>query len=145
MNIECESGVLDEVLGAFRFSDAVLRHLVIRRDEAITEQSLLAKPEEPEAQEKPRDKRESSGDAASKSTDAKVSAGSADDSAVTEVSSPDVPADVPADAPADAPLDAPVDAPLDAPVDAPAEVPAEETAAAPDAESAQADAEQKAS
>ena len=93
MNIECESGVLDEVLGAFRFSDAVLRHLVIRRDEAITEQSLLAKPEEPEAKEKPREKRESSGDDASKSTDAKASAGSADESAATEVSSPDAPAD----------------------------------------------------
>jgi len=43
MNIECSQAVLDEILDAFRFSDAVLRHLVIRRDEAITEPSLLAK------------------------------------------------------------------------------------------------------
>ena len=48
MNIECDSKALDEILGAFKFSDAVLRHLVIRRDEAITEPSLLAKPSVPE-------------------------------------------------------------------------------------------------
>ena len=45
MNIECGKDVLDEILGAFKFNDAVLRHLVIKRDEAITETSLLAKPE----------------------------------------------------------------------------------------------------
>jgi len=52
MNIECESSVLDELLGAFKFNDAVLRHLVIRRDEAITEASPLFKVEEDEP-EKP--------------------------------------------------------------------------------------------
>jgi small subunit ribosomal protein S6 len=49
MNIECDQRALDEILGAFKFSDAVLRNLVIRRDEAITEASLLAKPEEQRA------------------------------------------------------------------------------------------------
>ena len=44
MNIECDNEALDQILGAFQFSDAVLRHMVIRRDEAITEPSLLAKP-----------------------------------------------------------------------------------------------------
>ena len=43
MNIECEQSALDELVGAFRFSDAVLRHLVIRRDKAITEPSIMAK------------------------------------------------------------------------------------------------------
>ncbi len=55
MNIECEQPALDEVLGAFRFSDAVLRHLVIRREEAITEASPLAKSAEDEVAEKSRD------------------------------------------------------------------------------------------
>ena len=32
MNIECDSKTLDELTGAFRFSDAVLRHLVIKMD-----------------------------------------------------------------------------------------------------------------
>lgn len=43
MNIECLKATLDELIDAFRFSDAVLRHLVIRRDEAVTEPSFLAK------------------------------------------------------------------------------------------------------
>ena len=46
MNIECEQAVLDEIQSAFKFNDAVLRHLVIRRDEAVTEASPLARTEE---------------------------------------------------------------------------------------------------
>ena len=47
-NLECEQAALDELIGAFRFSDAVLRHLVIRRDDAITEPSIMAKAHEEE-------------------------------------------------------------------------------------------------
>ena len=43
LNIEANQGSLDELLGAFRFNDAVLRHLVIHRDEAVTEPSPMAK------------------------------------------------------------------------------------------------------
>jgi small subunit ribosomal protein S6 len=43
MNIECEQKVLDELTGAFRFSDAVLRHLVVNMDAAVTEPSPMAK------------------------------------------------------------------------------------------------------
>ena len=50
MNIECKRVVLEELTGAFRFNDAVLRHLVIRRDEAVTEASPLAKSEGDEAE-----------------------------------------------------------------------------------------------
>jgi small subunit ribosomal protein S6 len=57
MNIECDQNALNEILGAFKFSDAVLRHLVIRRDEAITEPSLLAKSDEQRADEKAEEKR----------------------------------------------------------------------------------------
>jgi small subunit ribosomal protein S6 len=46
MNVECSAGALEEIESAFRFNDAVLRHLVIRRDEAITEPSPLAREEE---------------------------------------------------------------------------------------------------
>ena len=46
MNIECESGTLSELESAFRFNDAVIRHMTIRRDEAQTDPSLLAKVEE---------------------------------------------------------------------------------------------------
>jgi small subunit ribosomal protein S6 len=52
LNIECDKPTLDELVGAFRFSDAVLRYLVIAREEAITEPSLMAKArEEEEARE----------------------------------------------------------------------------------------------
>lgn len=43
MNIECNQNVLNELVDGFRFNDAVLRHLVIKRDEADTEQSLIMK------------------------------------------------------------------------------------------------------
>ena len=43
MNIESDQKVLDELTGAFRFSDAVLRHLVVNMDEAVTEPSPMAK------------------------------------------------------------------------------------------------------
>ncbi|HEX5340817.1 MAG TPA: 30S ribosomal protein S6 [Gammaproteobacteria bacterium] len=46
MNIECGQASLDELVGAFRFNDAVLRHMVIRRDEAVTEPSALLKPKD---------------------------------------------------------------------------------------------------
>jgi small subunit ribosomal protein S6 len=52
LNIEVDKPTLDELVGAFRFSDAVLRYLVIKRDEAISEPSLMAKArEEEEARE----------------------------------------------------------------------------------------------
>jgi len=46
MNIECEGKTLNDLETAFRFNDAVLRHLTIRREEAITSPSPLAKTEE---------------------------------------------------------------------------------------------------
>ena len=58
MNIECDKETLDELTSAFRFSDAVLRHLVIRRDKAITEPSPMAKAKEEKEQRKAREQRE---------------------------------------------------------------------------------------
>ncbi|RPE81571.1 30S ribosomal protein S6 [Vulcaniibacterium tengchongense] len=43
MNIECGQAVLNELVDNFRFNDAVLRHLVIKRDGPETEQSLIMK------------------------------------------------------------------------------------------------------
>ncbi len=47
-NIECSAETLDELTGAFKFNDAVLRHLVISRDKAVTEASPMAKAVEDE-------------------------------------------------------------------------------------------------
>ena len=58
LNIECGTAVIDEIKSAFKFNDAVLRHLVISRDEAITEASPMAvavaeeKAKEKEAQQR---------------------------------------------------------------------------------------------
>ena len=47
MNIECGTDTLEELASAFRFNDAVLRHMFINRKEAVTEPSpLMKKPEE---------------------------------------------------------------------------------------------------
>jgi small subunit ribosomal protein S6 len=46
MNIECSNEILEELESIFRFNDAIIRNLIIRRDEAVTETSPLAKPEE---------------------------------------------------------------------------------------------------
>jgi small subunit ribosomal protein S6 len=43
MNIECDGEVLSELENAFRFNDAVLRNMVIKRKQAVTEPSPLAK------------------------------------------------------------------------------------------------------
>jgi small subunit ribosomal protein S6 len=48
MNIECDNETLAELDSAFRFNDAVLRNLVLKRKEAITTASPLAKGDEKE-------------------------------------------------------------------------------------------------
>ena len=43
MNIECEKAILDEIESAFRFNDAVLRHLTLSCKAAVTEKSAMMK------------------------------------------------------------------------------------------------------
>ncbi|MEY3747479.1 MAG: hypothetical protein RL194_938 [Pseudomonadota bacterium] len=45
MNIECNQAVLDELELAFKFNDAVLRHLTIATKAAVTEPSPMMKEE----------------------------------------------------------------------------------------------------
>lgn len=45
MNVECNQEVLDEIVTLFRYNDAILRNLVIKMDEAVTEESLILKGE----------------------------------------------------------------------------------------------------
>ena len=58
LNVECDDAVLEEIKGAFRFNDAVLRHMVLSRKKAITEASPMAvavaeeKAKEKEAQQR---------------------------------------------------------------------------------------------
>lgn len=46
MNIECGADTLEELTSAFRFNDAVIRNLVIQRDQADVEPSPMAKAKE---------------------------------------------------------------------------------------------------
>ncbi len=45
MNIECDQATMDELEHGFRFNDAILRHLTIKRDEAVTTPSPMMKEE----------------------------------------------------------------------------------------------------
>ena len=41
LNIECSKAVLDELTTAFRYNDAIIRYLILNRDQAITEPSPM--------------------------------------------------------------------------------------------------------
>ena len=74
LNIECTQKALTELVDGFRFNDAVLRHMVIARDEAVTEQSLIMKSKDEKTERRPRrDDEEGTGSA--------PAAASADDAA----------------------------------------------------------------
>jgi small subunit ribosomal protein S6 len=45
MNIEIDQETLDELEHGFRFNDAILRHLTIVRDDAVTDASPMMKEE----------------------------------------------------------------------------------------------------
>jgi len=46
INIECGQQTLTDLESAFRFNDAVLRHMTVRQDTAVTEPSPLLKAKE---------------------------------------------------------------------------------------------------
>lgn len=47
MNIECDQEALDELGHAFKFNDAILRHLIIRMDAAVTTPSPMMREDRP--------------------------------------------------------------------------------------------------
>ena len=55
MNIETNQETLDELVSAFRFNDAVLRHMVLACNEAITEPSPMMKSLEKERERENRE------------------------------------------------------------------------------------------
>ena len=48
MNVECRAEDMEELVSMFRFNDAVIRHIVLSRQEAVTEASPLAKSQDEE-------------------------------------------------------------------------------------------------
>jgi len=54
MNVEATAEAMDELNTTFRYNDAVIRNLVIRRDEAVTEESFIMKAEKESRERKSR-------------------------------------------------------------------------------------------
>jgi len=46
LNIECDNEALEALEHAFRYNDAILRHLILKRDHAITELSAMLRAED---------------------------------------------------------------------------------------------------
>jgi small subunit ribosomal protein S6 len=62
LNIEVSQNALNELETGFRFNDAVLRHLVVRRDEADLEPSFILKSKEKDEQKGSRRRDDDDGD-----------------------------------------------------------------------------------
>ena len=54
MNVEASNEAMEELTTTFRYNDAVIRNLVIRRDEAVLEESLIMKAEREDKERKAR-------------------------------------------------------------------------------------------
>ena len=89
MNIECSQDILEQLNSAFRFNDAVIRDMVIKRDAADTEPSPLAKSKE--------EQQEEDTDASAKEQTAAPAAQQEEGAAAAETATPE--AETPADQP----------------------------------------------
>jgi small subunit ribosomal protein S6 len=54
MNVEASNDALEELTTTFRYNDAVIRNLVMRRDEAVTGESFIMKAEKENRERKSR-------------------------------------------------------------------------------------------
>jgi small subunit ribosomal protein S6 len=54
MNVEASNDALEELTTTFRYNDAVIRNLVIRRNEPVTEESFIMKAEKENRERKSR-------------------------------------------------------------------------------------------
>jgi small subunit ribosomal protein S6 len=54
MNVEASNEAMEELTTTFRYNDAVIRNLVIRRDEAVTDESFIMKAEKENRERKTR-------------------------------------------------------------------------------------------
>ena len=54
MNVEASNEAMEELSTTFRYNDAVIRNLVIRRDELVAEESLIMKAEKEDRERKSR-------------------------------------------------------------------------------------------
>jgi len=69
LNIECNQAALDELTSAFKFNDAVIRHMVLQQSGPVTAPSPLIKKEETRGDEERRARSADSESADAASTD----------------------------------------------------------------------------
>ena len=72
MNIECSAKALAELEDNFRYNDAVIRNMILRRDEAVTGQSEMLKAEENRSERRERRERPAESESADGSDNADV-------------------------------------------------------------------------
>jgi small subunit ribosomal protein S6 len=75
MNVEASNDAMEELTTTFRYNDAILRNLVIRRDEPVTEESVIMKQEKESRERKSRYEERQAAEAAA---DARARADAAD-------------------------------------------------------------------
>jgi small subunit ribosomal protein S6 len=136
LNVECDNDVIEEIKGAFRFNDAVLRHLVLSRNKAVTEASPMAvavaeeKAKEKEAQQR-RDAK-AAAEAAMRKDDAKEAPAEAEAAGESGDKGDEKPAEAAAES-----AEPPAAESAEPPAAESAEPPAAESAEPPAAESAE--------
>lgn len=81
MNVEASNDAMEELTTTFRFNDAVVRNLVIRRNEPVTEESFIMKAEKENRERKNRYEERQAAEAAR----APAEDAAAEDEAATEV------------------------------------------------------------
>ena len=93
MNVESSNEAMEELTTTFRYNDAVIRNMVIRRDEPVLEESLIMKAEREDKERKARYQERQDNDArraaaetaeASESDSGSEQAAEADNEAATE-------------------------------------------------------------
>lgn len=73
LNVECSEAALEELTTNFRYNDAVLRHLVVREDKAIVEESPIMKAEK-DSRERKASRRDDDGAASETNQEAEPAA-----------------------------------------------------------------------
>ena len=70
MNVEASNEAMEELTTTFRYNDAVIRNMVIRRDEPALEESLIMKAEREDKERKARYQERQDNDARRAATEA---------------------------------------------------------------------------
>jgi small subunit ribosomal protein S6 len=74
MNVEASNDSMEELTTTFRYNDAVIRNLVMRRDEPVTEESFIMKQEKEQRERKNRYEERQASEAASAARAAEATA-----------------------------------------------------------------------